>query len=411
MLKKSRKFAPKSSLRGRGATNHLTTQVFHNKWLLILVSFLVLFTLGLGVVLCIIGVSKSPFMAVSGPTNVDYWTDSADYYNTNWLGEGTIDAPYEIHTAADLAGLSYAVYSGTAEVKNGDYYYQNTYFKQMADIDLSAHYWRSIGGYIGGLDYPKFAGNYDGGNFTISGVFTVDTSSYVGLFGYVYGEENNIVTIKNIKIIDSYIAGKQDVGAIIGNAGYTEISNCYNYADVKATSSNSGGIVGGAYISVITDCQNFGFIDGDDYCGGIVGRIDNTGCRVYNCVNNGEIEGGQYTGGIAGRVECDIILCSNTNSVSGSGYVGGIVGQKEVPPPGPPDTVQKLRYLGEYLTAEIDGAVHIQKKKSLVSQLCHGHLPSPVWCGNIHDKHTTKPPRLTSGTAWYGCFFLTYCGG
>ena len=152
------------------------------------------------------------------------------------------------------------------------------------------------------------------------------TSSYVGLFGYVYGEENNIVTIKNIKIIDSYIAGKQDVGAIIGNAGYTEISNCYNYADVKATSSNSGGIVGGAYYSVITDCQNFGFIDGSSHSGGIVGKISNTGCRVYNCVNNGEIEGGQYTGGIAGYVECDIIQCSNTSSVSGSGYVGGIVG-------------------------------------------------------------------------------------
>lgn len=331
MRKNPLKKGAKSLPRGRGATSRPTTQVFHNKWLLILVSFLVLFTLGLGVVLCVIGVSKSPFMAVSGPTNVDYWTDSADYCNTNWLGEGTIDAPYEIHTAADLAGLSYAIYSGTAEVKNGDYYYQNTYFKQMADIDLSAHYWCPIGApYIGVSTYPKFAGHYDGGNFTISGVFTIDTSKTAGLFGSVSGEENNIATIKNVKIVDSYIVGSYSVGAIIGDVRYAEISNCYNYADVKATSTSLGGIIGAVdYNTTITNCQNFGFIDGgDNHCGGIVGHIGGMDCRVHNCVNYGEIKGSsQYTGGIVGSASCDITQCSNTNSVSGSGYVGGIVGQ------------------------------------------------------------------------------------
>ena len=104
--------------------------------------------------------------------------------STDWIGGGTRDDPYVISTAAQLKGLADSVNDGTP--------YSGTYFKFDNDIDFANHAWTPIGGHCpiedGIPNGPYFAGAFDGGNHTISGINisnpVSETGAY-GLFGYV----------------------------------------------------------------------------------------------------------------------------------------------------------------------------------------------------------------------------------
>ena len=66
----------------------------------------------------------------------------------------------------------------------------------------------------------KFAGNFDGQNYTISNLHINQSNSenkYVGIFGYVYSS-NQTPSIANLKIINSSVTGKYDVGMLVGQA-------------------------------------------------------------------------------------------------------------------------------------------------------------------------------------------------
>ena len=221
------------------------------------------------------------------PTNDDSW---ANHYYPFAGGTGSETDPYQIETAEQLSLLAVNVNNGTN--------YDGSYFKQTADIDLSAYWWTPIGS----SSSIYFAGNYDGGGHTISGLFT-QSGSYRGLFGYTYGTMTSVspngLYIRNIGITDSNIQGSQYTGAVIGYAIYTSVSNCYN----------TGTIVGGSYT------------------GGIVGRADSY-ASISNCYNTGKVSGTSNVGGIAGYSAMTLSTSYNKGNISGSSYVGGIVGAK-----------------------------------------------------------------------------------
>ncbi len=316
--------------------------------------------LGIVVIWNPLSISTTPTedsQAADGPTNTSgYWTDTGRYdiswYNnpdTVTYGDGSAEKPYKISTAAQLAGLSYLVYSGTGPVTNTNYFFSGVYFEQTANIDLSAYYWQPIGirytrEGTGGRNH--FSGSYDGGNHTVSGIFTPDGSgdvySYQGLFGYVDSSSSSYpVTIKNIGITNSYIQGYKYVGGVVGNASINAvITNCYNTGSVNGGSSYVGGVVGYANASsgniTITNCYNTGTVastaTSNSYTGGVVGYVTNA-TTITNCYNTGTVTStatsNSYTGGVVGYVTnaTTITNCYNTGSVSGSSnYVGGVVG-------------------------------------------------------------------------------------
>lgn len=232
------------------------------------------------------------------------------YWEDTWLmhaassfagGSGTQSAPYEIATAEQLALLTYNVYNGVG-AQDG-YVYVDTYFKQIADIDLSTYPWVPIGVYYnldGVLTDFNFAGNFDGGGYTISGIELVEVTGEAynrrGLFGRVNGEIGG-GEIKNINITNSNITGGSYVGGLVGYAGANAIiTNC----SVNATVTGSS-----------------------DYVGGIVGN--SVGTSVTSCMAQGAVTGGGSTGGIMGEGSAQISNCYNTASVKGS-PAGGIVG-------------------------------------------------------------------------------------
>ena len=249
---------------------------------------------------------------------LDWWFADENYYDTNWAGSGTEDDPFLIEEAADLAGLSYAVYS----VSSGNYnqeVFSGTYFRQTATIDMSAHYWQPIGGTKINYqyNYNYFCGIYDGNNQTISGLFTPSGSNYQGLFGYTQG-----ATLQNINVEDSAINGAQYVGGIVGYATTTTISNC-SYSGMVIGTQYVGGISG--YYGSIQNCTNYGAIGGETAVGGINGYYGN----VTSSHNAGSVAGSvEYVGGILGQGQSSSSVTNsyNTGNVSGNNYVGGING-------------------------------------------------------------------------------------
>ncbi len=326
-----------------------------------LLCYFLCFALFLGIVVIWnpLSLSSAPTedsQAADGPINTSgYWTDTGRYdiswYNnpdTDTYGDGSESKPYKISTAAQLAGLSWLVYTcgekGNPLVSGTDYFdyyiFRGKFFKQTENIDLSTYYWQPIGtdyDRFGAFMRRNFSGNYDGAGHTVSGVFTPAGSGtayyYQGLFGYV-GSSNsaNPVAIQNLGVIDSFIQGSSYVGGVVGYAGSnTTISNCYNRGAVSGSDNNVGGVAGSASggASAITNCYNTGAVTGSGgLVGGVVGHASNT--NISKCYNSGSVSSERFNvGGVVGYAGSNTTIsnCYNTVAVSGYGYVGGIVGE------------------------------------------------------------------------------------
>ncbi len=256
----------------------------------------------------------------TSPINDSYWDEDVSRVDTNWAGSGTADDPWLITSAEELAGLSYTIYNNTKSeyltntsgsntaTSSRYYYYSGRYFKQTADIDVSAYWWQPIGIYYdrsGTQTLRYFSGNYDGDGYTVSGVFTKSgtksTYSYQGLFGYVRGRSSsNNATISNLGVIDSYIQGYQYVGGVVGYNFYSIVRNCYNTGSVSGTGSYVGGVVGyNDSSSKVSNSYNTGSVSGSAYVGGVVGR-NNSSSTVRNCYNTGSVSGSDCVGGVVG---------------------------------------------------------------------------------------------------------------
>ena len=290
-------------------------------------------------------------------------------------GDGSSGSPYLINNANDLAYLA-ASTAGSSAV------YSGLHIKLNANIDLGG---RAL--VIGGWS-NTFAGHFDGANNAILGLsLTTDNAAhngeYIGLFptmaadssvrnlavaGSVTGASRigvisaivNKVIITNIYNFANVTSTGTNVGGIVGltnsGASGTHIENCVNFGSVSAsgTTTNAGGVIG--YLNaLVQDCENYGDVEGKDYSGGVVGKIDNgtiTGSKNYgyvhstvntiggvagdgggtfqNCANYGEVRSSTgYTGGIIGvarSIKVTMTDCVNYGSISSSTMVGGIMG-------------------------------------------------------------------------------------
>ena len=281
-------------------------------------------------------------------TEGDYWINYVTGTTGFAGGSGTEEDPYLIETAEQLAYLSYMVYSGSAPVTSTYYYYSGVYFKQTANIDLSAHYWQPIG-----IAYDRnnnslshyFSGNYDGGGFTISGIYTqygtTEAYSYQGLFGEVRGNESNYLEFKNIKIVKSNIQGNENVGGLAGLMFYANVTNCSNYASINAYGDAAGLITETGYME-INNCSNHGQIVAGGSCAGIAYNF-HYDTKIKNCFNTGDItSSGNKVAGIAGyefnNIEIiencyntgDITVNYNNSSYNSTLIVGGIAGDVQI---------------------------------------------------------------------------------
>ena len=273
-------------------------------------------------------------------SNVDSWVD---YLNSTVVtelafdsGSGSSSNPYIIKTAEQLASFAQNVNNGTT--------YLNKYIELGNNIDISSYTWTPIGN----SNYRYFRGNFNGNGHAVIGLkySSTSTSSYGGLFGYLYSANVSNVTIVNGNVSANY------AGALSGYAYEANIANCITISTTVSGIRYCGGIVGRAYDSTISQCKNNASVTcsrtgttGDGYAGGIVGYFSENS-KINLCYNTGSVTAQQanydnsqnlYAGGIAGACPNDdtstIRECYNegdvkagSSSSTSQAMAGGITG-------------------------------------------------------------------------------------
>ena len=211
------------------------------------------------------------------------------------------------------------------ETANSGVTYENTYFKQTANIDLKNETnWTPIGTMLVEEVRP-FQGTFDGGGHQIANLTISNGGQYGGLFGYTEG-----AVIKSCNVTGE-VNGYNYTGGIVGYANNnTHILNCSFQGNVKGDGAERGGIVG--YMSgggEVSGCFVTGTVTGDREVGGIagtgVGTIKN--CYALANVTATGVNAGVNAGGIAGKAYgVTIENCYYSGEVSAKNYAGGIAG-------------------------------------------------------------------------------------
>lgn len=268
---------------------------------------------------------------------------------------GSVNNPYLIRTQTQLDRLAQIVADGTsrnsvqtadfpyvkAQVQQNKQDFANCYFKLTNDVTMS-----NSSTPIGISASKPFKGTFDGGkvdggSYTISNLKTYGYD-YSGLFGYVQGGTIKNVNLDNLTVNNN---GGKYHGGIAGELNGGTIENC-NVNGWVWGNEYIGGIVGrvsGA--STISNCttssgSRINFNGGSDTTrprvGGIVGGMDGNGTfsvTISGCVNNAKINnanGGTYGfGGIVGYNSgqtVNISGCTNNAEINGKSETGGIIG-------------------------------------------------------------------------------------
>ena len=265
-------------------------------------------------------------------------------------GNGSVDKPYEISSAAELAWFR--------DYVNNESQYVSATLTEDIDLSEFCHAadattnteelsWDPIG------NGRMYCGTFDGNGKTIRNLYINSTIMFKGFFGYANsGSIKNITfdnakvknthyngtgiltgafekcTIENIKTLaNCSVEGTYNTGGIAGT-GTGDISNCENRAMVNGT-NNVGGIVGNSSDNTISSCANYGAVTGTECnVGGMVGFfISGT---IQNCANYGDISGADCVGnqiGYAATVNLNNVLGIGnvTATTSQSGLLAGLI--------------------------------------------------------------------------------------
>ena len=265
-------------------------------------------------------------------------------------GNGSVDKPYEISSAAELAWFR--------DYVNNESQYVSATLTEDIDLSEFCHAadattnteelsWVSIG------NGRMYCGTFDGNGKTIRNLYINSTIMYKGFFGYANGGSIKNITFDNAKVKNTHyngtgiltgafekctieniktlancsVEGTYNTGGIAG-IGTGNISNCENRAMVNGT-NNVGGIVGNSSDNTISSCANYGAVTGtESNVGGMVGFfISGT---IQNCANYGDISGADCVGnqiGYAATVNLNNVLGIGnvTATTSQSGLLAGVI--------------------------------------------------------------------------------------
>lgn len=250
------------------------------------------------------------------------WDGTAD---VSWY-ESSAQA-YNITTAEQLAGLAKMVnegntFKGKTVILGADIFLNDTAgVTDLAWISDERNVWTPIGN----GDHP-FMGEFDGmagaKKRKIYGLYQKESNTtFAGLFGYVDRGE-----IKNLDLLSGKVLGGDTVGALIGKASNTPVTNVYSELSV-AGNYCVGGLTGYASGKMVKVSVKADSIKGVTV-GGIVGFSSDT-------LLNASVEAivsGDTAGGLAGINTGAILGTASSNSmfdgaVSARRLVGGIVGK------------------------------------------------------------------------------------
>ena len=249
-------------------------------------------------------------------------------------GDGSVDNPYKISTAAELAWFRDYVNGTIVDEDEAD---GTTHPSASAtlteDIDLSEFChaaddtknteevsWIPIGNYDN-----QYQGTFDGNGKTIRNLYINATPDYTGFFG----EAHEGGCIKNITFDNAKVksTGDYSTGILVGDAGPCIIENIKTLANCSVEGKVFVGGIAGISSSDIINCENHAEVKGTRFLGGVVGHYGGSG-SITSCANYGAVTGTQtYVGGMAGYFASGTIQNSaNYGDIKGTNSVGNLIG-------------------------------------------------------------------------------------
>ena len=158
-----------------------------------------------------------------------------------------------------------------------------------------------------------------------------------GVIGYFYRNNTEDHAYINEFKNTGNVSGFNYVGGVFGYywcVGKSNIRGAYNDGEILGNGKYVGGISGYSdYVGAhLVDFINNGTVSGNDYCGGIFGKIHpcESDLDIINFINNADVSGMNYVAGLIGYFESSvtpsITKSENNGNISGKEYVGGIAG-------------------------------------------------------------------------------------
>ena len=230
-------------------------------------------------------------------------------------GTGSVDDPYKIATAEQLAKLSKDVAGGER--------YAGKYFRLENDLDLKDHCWVPIGLYkwmeSGSTTNKPFGGYFDGNGKKISGLIVDQRNDQYcgGLFGNICCASAGVKCgVKDLTIAGGSVYNKGN-GLMETNNG---ILAGFIMTNEGCTVEFSGITVSGGTIRIEGSCEN------GRPTGGMLGnanRVKAANCKVENIDISGVDNSGGFVGMDSGSTYKD---CTASGKVSGDWGLGGFTG-------------------------------------------------------------------------------------
>ena len=256
------------------------------------------------------------------------------------------DGFYQITKEAELKWFRNEINKGNHTIKA----------KLMDNITLTDA-WTPIG-----TSESHFVGSFDGNGKTISGLRfdvqnTPEESLYLGLFGYVGGNQDSAAEIRDLTVSGeirvaagaarSVLAG----GVVAYLDNHSKLSGVVSTVtvNIQADGSTAGSIIGrtnnSAWNITVENCANHGDVTVNGTVGGILGQSSGSSKNmlIRRCYNDGTISGSDRTGGLIGSVQSGmepgfgdkptvyhtVVTDSyNAGAVTGTGsYTGGLIGE------------------------------------------------------------------------------------
>ena len=242
--------------------------------------------------------------------------------NNTWYGiimEGEASFDGNGHIISNLKG-----FQGLFSSVNTTGYIWNIGLK---NVEISST--NTAGGLVDHVD-----GIYEIWNcFVDGGSVTTSSEKVGGLIGLILNHADIFDCYSTVKVTGSSNSDPSynSAGGLIGFADTLldpscYVANCYATGDVSGT-GNVGGLVGDASFIELSNCYATGNVTGIKNVGGLVGYTDNP---VYDCYATGDVVGTECVGGLIGYGINGVSNSYATGDVIGMQDVGGLVGTVNV---------------------------------------------------------------------------------
>jgi filamentous hemagglutinin family protein len=261
-------------------------------------------------------INGSPLLTVGGLYGLQYqdWMmngktlNIANYASTLPLGLGGYYFINDLQGMKDLLGFA----------DNPSYK-----FHLNANLDLAS---------APGFFIPYLATEFDGANNSIANLkINQPFNSNMAMFGQSSASNGSIPYIKNLKLINVDVTGRNMVGGLAGNFSGFDNTISNSSATGKVTGNDLvGGLVGfvgysNSGVNSVSDSHAAVDVVGNNSVGGLVGDI--TGGNIFNSYATGQVTANNTNGGGLVGVNLGTITSSfASGKVTGVSTTGGLVG-------------------------------------------------------------------------------------